>query len=174
MGRPLIDLTGMRFGSLTVIERYKSDSSRPLWRCACDCGVETHSWGHNLRAGGTKTCGTGEHKASYKHGLCGRESKDKFYNTWSLMKHRCNNSEAQAYKNYGGRGISVCDEWEESEPFIVWAKENYIEGYTLDRIDVNGDYSPSNCRYASWATQCTNRRSKEQLAIDNAAYAARG
>lgn len=163
------DLTGMQFGFLTVLELEKvvGEGNRKRWyyRCRCKCGKEKSVRADALTSGDTKSCGcwVSENPTYYKHGL----SRTRLYRVFRDMKTRCYNKNSPDYKNYGGRGITICSEWMQNYlSFKEWAENN---GYdekakkmqcTIDRIDVNGNYEPSNCRWVSIVVQNKNRRKK--------------
>lgn len=166
----LIDLTGQKFGRLFVVERYGKGckGKDAKWLCLCDCGGMTVSTGKNLRSGNSKSCGcykrerTSETKRKHGFGI----KKERLYLVWVEMRHRCSNSNDTSYKYYGGRGISVCEEWSDYARFREWAFANGYDPYaaygkcTIDRIDVNGNYEPSNCRWVDMKTQNANKRHK--------------
>lgn len=165
-----IDRTGQRFGRLTVIEEAGRDKHRNvIWKCRCDCGNESYVTRADLKK--TKSCGCWNIDAiiqrNTRHGASKRGSITKLYKVWAAVKQRCTNPKNKAYKNYGGRGIKLCDEWLEYEPFEKWAFENgYAEGLQLDRIDNNGSYSPDNCRFVSTVENSHNKRNNVWITID--------
>lgn len=166
MGRPGIDLTGQRFGRLTVIKPIDKVGVRHKWLCKCDCGNKTIVIGNNIKNGDTVSCGCYAREKSAERLATHRKTKSRLFHVWQSMKQRCENPHAHAYADYGGRGIKVCDKW--SNDFVTfeeWAlahgyDENALHGEcTLDRIDVNGNYEPSNCRWVDMAQQQNNKRS---------------
>lgn len=186
-----IDLIGQKFGRLTVIEKIGA-RKKPcgktimIWKCKCDCGNITEASTNALRSGEKISCGcfrkdreikrtrtsdsqirnvkdygTGEFMQIIctEHGL----SRTRLYNIWQAMKTRCYNKNHKFYKDYGGRGVKICDEWQHDfMSFRKWAINNgYKDGLTIDRIDVNGNYEPSNCRWATMSVQNKNKRTKK-------------
>ena len=165
----LIDLTGKRFNKLTALNRKgTSNDGQAMWECVCDCGETSVVDSKSLRKGGTKTCGCSRREPRpnrLTHGECAT----RLYSIWSNMKNRCHGTgNADNFKYYGGRGISVCDEWRNSyEAFRDWATTSrYSDELTIDRIDNDGDYCPDNCRWVPLREQFLNRRSAHNITFD--------
>jgi hypothetical protein len=173
------DLTGQKYNRLTVIKFSHQLNHKSQWLCQCDCGKETIVDGYKLKKGITKSCGCyaserarewmkemraeGLTQPRITHGL----SNLTIYNSWKTMLHRCENKNDKRYHDYGGRGIKVCDEWHDVTKFYQWAVQNgYEEGLSIDRIDVNGNYEPSNCRWADRVMQQNNMRNNVLLTIN--------
>ena len=156
------DLTGLKFGKLTVIEQAGHDKyNKILWRCKCDCGNETVTHGRGLVNGHCKSCGCLLNSNRKEEGKFKGLSKTRIYTIWKGMNQRCNNPNCEAYSYYGAKGIDVCDEWKGTQGFfnfLAWSLENgYEKDLTIDRIDGSKGYSPSNCRWTDWSTQRKNQ-----------------
>lgn len=163
-----IDLTGKRFGKLFVVKQTTNYvNGVATWLCLCDCGNHVVKRGDVLRRGDATNCGCiskeKQRVAVTTHGL----SHSPLYRAWDSMKRRCKNPTTKFYENYGGRGITFCDEWQNFEPFRDWALSNgYRKGLTLDRIDNDGNYCPQNCRWVDMYTQSRNKRNNKWLSLN--------
>ena len=160
-----IDLSKQRFGCLTVVEYVGSKK----WLCSCDCGKTTTVASDKLKSGHTKSCG---HLAldvlkarSTKHGMATRNATRTEYTIWMGMKRRCTLKTELAWKNYGGRGIKVCDRWLSFENFYADMGPR-PDGMSLDRINNDGNYEPSNCRWADRASQRRNSRRVHTVVVN--------
>ena len=162
------DLTGQKFGRLTVLEKSCLDSGRngckTYWICRCDCGNLTSVMTSNLTSGKVISCGCARNESTVNRFTKHNKRQTRLYHTWQDMKQRCFNMNDDAYSHYGGRGITVCDEWLEFEQFYDWAMTNgYRDDLTIDRKDVDGDYCPENCRWTTYKEQNRNRRSNRMI-----------
>ena len=170
-----IDLTGKTFGRWTVISFSCIQNRKTMWLCQCSCGSTRLVDGYFLRNGRSKSCGCHArdimktHKIAMTHGL--KNQNPRLYGIWQNMLNRCRNKNVERYRSYGARGISVCNEWQQFPAFYEWAMANgYSDDLTIDRIDVDGNYEPSNCQ---WLTRSENskkaaedrRRKKNEIQI---------
>jgi hypothetical protein len=162
------DLTGLKFGRLTAVKRAADCGHHTRWECECECGNKTISHTTSLTSGRSKSCGCLNHETIInkitKHG--GRH--DKLYGHWCGMKKRCYNPKYEHYDRYGGRGITICDEWLNNYgSFKEWAEcTGHKEGLTIDRIDNNGNYEPQNCRWVNQKEQVRNRSTTIYIEYD--------
>lgn len=168
------DLTGQKFGRLTVIRLDESRQTRKTyWICQCECGGIKSARSDSLLCGAIKSCGCmkkEQDKSNLTANHSHKQSGTRLYRIWQGMKKRCNNINTACYDRYGGRGIKVCEEWNNSfESFFEWAMNNgYSKELTIDRIDNNGNYEPNNCKWSTNQEQCNNRRSNIKITIGNA------
>jgi hypothetical protein len=154
-----IDLMGQWFGHYRVLNREPSKGGSAMWRCRCDCGEERIVRGDSLRCGKSRSCGCMQLKHGHRsHGKMSRE-----YRAWHDAKERCYCPRAGGFRNYGSRGISMCPAWRDS--FVTFYRDMgpCPDGRSLDRIDVDGNYEPGNCRWATRVEQARNRRSNRYL-----------
>ena len=170
MGK-FVDRSGIRYDKLVALypSLSRAKDGSVMWVCQCDCGNICEVKGSNLASGHTKSCGCLSKDScskigsrSYKkHGLCGQ----RIYNIYYDMKHRCYDSNHISYKNYGAKGIRICDEWlNDPKAFFNWAFDNgYNDKLTIDRIDNTHGYSPSNCRWVTYHEQALNKGNKRKL-----------
>lgn len=160
------NLEGKRFGKLTVISRKMCDSRKRMqWYCKCECGNFTYVSSYDLLHEKTRSCGCYRKEATSTNRTTHGMSSSRLYRIWYAMKKRCYYESNAQYKDYGARGIKVCDEWYDSfDMFKRWAISNgYNDNLTIDRIDVDGNYCPSNCRWATSKEQCSNKRNNRVL-----------
>lgn len=150
------DISGKKFGKITVVSFHSIRNGRSMWNCQCECGTECICDSHSLLENSISSCGCGKRTHNLQHGM----STTRIYRIWSAIKTRCGNLNADNYKYYGERGISVCEEWKEDfNSFAKWAlTSGYNDSLTIDRKDVNGNYEPSNCRWVTMAEQNKNKR----------------
>ena len=161
----MVDHSGEKFGEWTIIK--KIDTEKYLAKCSC--GTEKIVFYNNLKRGLSTNCGCIQNEKCRKRMTTHGKSKSKIYMVWAGMKRRCYNPNQKSYPDYGGRGIKMCDDWKENfESFYKWSMENgYIEGEVeIDRIDVNGNYCPENCRWADAKTQGQNKRNNIVVEIN--------
>lgn len=167
------DLTGQRFGRLTVLYLLpERKNKKAVWKCRCDCGNETSVVGYRLTTGVTQSCGCYQTECMRKNGARSAthgNSKSRLYKMWQSMKGRCNNQNNPKYPMYGARGISVCEEWLDFGNFFQWAMNNGYDpdapknACTIDRIDNDKGYFPENCRFADACVQDNNRRNNTTI-----------
>ena len=173
MGR-IIDITGQRFGKLTVIKLVGTDKrGATKWLCKCDCGNEIIAYKTNLmKPNHTTSCGCYKREIGEKIKTTHNFSKTRIYKIWVGIKNRCYDSNSNVYYLYGKRGITVCKEWlNDFMAFYDWSMQNgYNEKLTIDRIDSNGNYEPKNCRWATAKEQSNNTSKNRVYFIDGVRY----
>ena len=161
------DMTNQRFGRLLVIREVDNSNFKArfaMWECLCDCGNIIITQGSALRSGHTTSCGCYKNDLSKERATKHGYSQDRLYQTWADMKTRCNNPNHKSFHHYGGRGISYFQEWNEFEPFRVYALSiGYDDSLTIERIDVNGNYAPGNIKFIPLNEQIRNRRNSIRL-----------
>lgn len=164
-----VDISGKRFGLLVAINDVGTRGGKRLWLFKCDCGNEKIAVGSDVARGRfveSRSCGClGKEQLVVrvkKHGLFGHP----FYKSWESMIQRCTNPNSAGYSRYGGRGIAVCDRWRDFKNFLADMGDSYMPTLSIDRLDVNGNYDPSNCTWASKKAQANNRRSNRIVEIN--------
>lgn len=159
--RKFVDLTGQKFGRLTVIERVGVKNHHSLWKCKCDCGNLHYATIDNLKGGHTKSCGciAKEIMTGNKYRQTHGGTHSRLYNIWHSIKQRTQNPKTINFSLYGGKGITMCEEWKNSfETFRDWSiKNGYSESLSIDRINGECGYTPENCRWVDMKTQQNNR-----------------
>jgi hypothetical protein len=159
-----IDRTGETYGRLTVIEHVPNapgaKDTNARWLCRCVCGTTKVVYGQDLKKGKVVSCGCWNQEKRTKHGM----SHTHVHKVWIAMRDRCRNPNNLAFKNYGGRGIKVCDRWDSFSDFLADMGDR-PEGFDLDRIDNNGNYEPSNCRWLSRQKNLNNKRTNRFLEL---------
>ena len=155
--RQVTNLTNKRFGRLTAVCRNGSQYGNAAWDCVCDCGNIVNVSSNRLMSGNTRSCGCLEREERIARMTTHNLTNSSLYTTWESMKKRCYCKKHNGYKNYGGKGVTICEEWKNDfRKFYDWALANgYSKGLTIDRINPNGNYEPDNCQ---WLTRSENTK----------------
>lgn len=165
----LIDITGQKFSRLTVVRleelKKRKIGTMAMWRCVCDCGNISIVSGGSLKQGTSRSCGCLQKELVSIRASTHGASKQRSYRIWAGMLSRCNNKSAKDYKYYGGRGVKVCERWMNYSYFMSDMGEPGIK-YTIERIDCNGNYEPTNCKWATLQEQSLNKRTSVKLEFD--------
>lgn len=158
---------GNRYGRLVVKEFVGIRGHSAVWKCLCDCGNECDVTGISLRFGYTHSCGCLQREVVAQRSTKYERVSRRLYHIWYGLVDRCTNQNCNSYKNYGARGISVCEDWKDANNFFRWAfQSGYKENLTIERIDYDGDYCPENCRWATIKEQQNNRRNNRRVSIN--------
>lgn len=163
------EMIGKKYGHLTVlgVSSRTDKHGHKYLDCECDCGNFKTIAMYHIKSGASQSCGCGVVESTIRRNTTHGATGTRLYNIWSSMHNRCTNPNEKAYKYYGGRGIEVSSEWSVFETFRDWSlSHGYDESLTIDRIDVNGNYCPSNCRWITLAGQSRNRTNNRQVTIN--------
>lgn len=166
---PRINIVGEKFNRLTIIEdlglqNVGTNGKLRYVKAVCDCGEKVRVSYGDIKGNKTKSCGCYNKQVASERMTTHGKSDTRIYSIWKDMRRRCNNPKRRNYKDYGGRGISVCDEWDSFLEFYNWSIENGYEDYlSIDRIDSNGNYNPENCRWANSSQQNSNTRKNKSF-----------
>jgi hypothetical protein len=170
----LNDLATKKFGRLTIVKFSHKVKYTPMLQCICDCGNTTVVSKYAITHGLVRSCGclkretVGKNGFKFKHGVCSKPNYSPEYRTWIRMRERCNNKNKECYKDYGGRGIVVCERWNDFTLFLKDMGKKPSPKHTLDRFpNNNGNYEPDNCRWATWKEQQNNRRNTKWVEFNN-------
>ncbi len=171
----MTDLSGKKFGKWTVLSLVKREKGeRYFWLCRCECGTEKKVNASHLKRGASKSCGCLAREKlisrNYKHGHAISGKHSRLYTIWSHMVQRCTNPNVERYPQYGGRGIKVCDRWLNFENFIEDMGESYKDNLSLERVDVNGNYELSNCKWIELQEQPKNKQNTVKLEYNGKTY----
>jgi hypothetical protein len=164
-----LDLVGKKFNRLLVVKKAGRKNYKVMWECVCDCGNTTFVNTFYLINSKIRSCGCLHKEQLIERNTTHNQRHTKLYETWKKMRDRCNRPNATQYKDYGGRGIKVCEEWDKSfQAFYDWSYANgYDDNLTIDRIDNNKGYSPDNCRWATYKEQMRNKRTNHIITYKN-------
>lgn len=164
------DISGQRFGKLTAMEFVGLVKHKAVWRCVCDCGNESSHTAIDMRSGNTTSCGCVKavigKTSNLKHGASADGKTTKTYNIYRSMMQRCYDPRCKSYPDYGARGIKVCDRWREGYATFLADMGECPENYSIERIDVNGDYEPGNCKWIPLNEQAKNTRNTVRYLVD--------
>jgi len=170
----IMDLTGHRYNMLTVMQYAGRKNNRTYWQCICDCGNIKDMWAGGLIAGKSKSCGCVRNLKSKERWETHGKSKTRIYKIWKGMKTRCYNKNYPAYPYYGGKGITICNRWNDFELFYVDMGDPPTKKHEIDRIDNTGNYDLTNCRWATPAENSQNQSTSKRWVINGIEYLSTG
>jgi hypothetical protein len=161
----IIDIISQRFGRLTALRPVEKRDHKYFWLCICDCGKKVVVQGKKLRNSHTRSCGCLKKESHLVHGESRKGHETREYQTWKSMLLRCKNSSRPDFKYYGGRGIKICKRWLQYENFLADMGRRPGKGYSIERINNEGNYTPSNCKWATHVEQMNNTRRTRRAEI---------